>query len=149
MTNKNYYHIYLNHLWIISLTYTTPHSFCILGLSKNILTTRQKFFIPNLMHYIRSSLKACQICQMHKAGSTPQRQFENRINHNYISTSKLSCNIKYMCRKSTGHKFILSVTNEVVNDLIAILLYRGTLHEVGEALINYVFCKHAPLLFNI
>ena len=53
---------------------------------------------------------------------------------------KLSCDIKYMYRASTGHKFI-----PVVADDVTISLYIGILHKVGEALINYVFCKHSPL----
>ena len=70
------------------------------------------------MHYIRSFLKGCQMCQLHKVGPTPQRQFENRIILNYASMSKLSCDIKYMYRASTGHKFMLVVTANVTNYLV-------------------------------
>ena len=55
-----------------------------------------------------------------------------------------------MYRASTGHKFILIVTDEVTNYFVIIPLYRGTSNEVGTVLINHVFCKHASpyLIFD-
>ena len=32
------------------------------GVIKTYLTISDKFFMPNLMHYLRSYLKACHIC---------------------------------------------------------------------------------------
>ena len=46
-----------------------------------------------------------------------------------------------MYRASTGHRFILVVTDEVTNYLVTIPFHRGTSPEIGDALINYVFCK--------
>ena len=63
-------------------------------------------------------MKRCQICQLHKVGPTPQRQYANTININYTSVCKLSCDIKYMYTGSTGHKFTLVVTDEVTNYLV-------------------------------
>ena len=34
------------------------------------------------------------------------------------------------------------VDDEVTNYLVTIPLHRGTSHEVGETLINHIFCKH-------
>ena len=34
------------------------------GVTKTYLTISDKFFIPNLMHYLRSYLKACHFCQL-------------------------------------------------------------------------------------
>ena len=34
------------------------------GMIKTYLTIRDKFFIPNLMHFLISFLKACHICQL-------------------------------------------------------------------------------------
>ena len=31
---------------------------------KTYLTMKDKFFIPNLMHYLRSFIKGCHICQL-------------------------------------------------------------------------------------
>ena len=39
---------------------------------RTFLTIKQKVFIPDLMYYIRSVLKGCQICQLHKVGPTPK-----------------------------------------------------------------------------
>ena len=47
-----------------------------------------------------------------------------------------------MYKTKTGHKFILVVANKVVNYLVTIPSYRGTFHNVCEALLNYVFYKH-------
>ena len=62
--------------------------------------------------------------------------------------SKFTCNIKYMYRANTCHKFILVVTDKVPNYLVTIPLYRRALHEVREALINHMFYKHgSPFYF--
>ena len=76
-------------------------------------------------------------------------QFENRINLNYASISKSSGNIKYMYRVSTGHKFIPVVADEAINYLVIIPLYKRISHEIGEALVKHVFCKHAPQSYFI
>ena len=34
------------------------------GIIKMYLTISDKFFIPNLIHYLRSYIKACHICQL-------------------------------------------------------------------------------------
>ena len=41
---------------------------------KSYLTFSNKFFIPNLMHYLRSSLSACHICQLFRNDKPPSRQ---------------------------------------------------------------------------
>ena len=33
------------------------------GVVKTYLTMKDKFFIPNLMHYLRSFIKGCHVCQ--------------------------------------------------------------------------------------
>ena len=82
------------------------------------------------MHYIRSFLKGCQICQLHRVGLTPKMEFENQINLSYASLGKLSCDIKYMYKSSTCHKFILVVRDEETYHLVTIPLYRRTSHKV-------------------
>ena len=37
------------------------------GVVKTYLTMRDKFFIPNLMHYLRSFIKGCHICQLSRS----------------------------------------------------------------------------------
>ena len=44
------------------------------GVIKPYLTISDKFFIPNLMNYLRSYLKACHICQLVRNDKPPSRQ---------------------------------------------------------------------------
>ena len=43
------------------------------GVIKTYLTISDKFFIPNLMQYLRSFLKACHICQLARNDKHPTR----------------------------------------------------------------------------
>ena len=43
------------------------------GVTKTYLTISSKFFIPNLMHYLRAFLKACHICQLNRNDKPPSR----------------------------------------------------------------------------
>ena len=45
----------------------------------------------------------------------------------------LSCSIEGMYRITTGQGFILVVIDENTNYFIAIPLYKGTSHAIGEA----------------
>ena len=49
-----------------------------------------------------------------------------------------------MYRASTCDRFIFVATGEVISYSVTFLLYTGTSHEVGEALMNYVFSKYGP-----
>ena len=46
------------------------------GVIKTYLTISSKFFIPNLMHYLRAFLKACHICQLNRNDKLSSRQLE-------------------------------------------------------------------------
>ena len=43
------------------------------GTIKMYLTISDKFFIPNLMHYLRSYMKGCYICQLSRNEKLPSR----------------------------------------------------------------------------
>ena len=47
---------------------------------KTYLTISDKFFIPNLIHYLRSYIKGCHICQLSRNEKPPTRHFQTRIN---------------------------------------------------------------------
>ena len=49
------------------------------GVIKTYLTISDKFFIPNLIHYLRSYIKACDICQLMRNEKPPTRQLQTRI----------------------------------------------------------------------
>ena len=42
------------------------------GVIKTYLTISDKFFIPNLIHYLRSYIKGCHICQLSRNEKPPQ-----------------------------------------------------------------------------
>ena len=112
------------------------------GVIKTYLTINDKFFIPNLIHYLRSYIKGCHICQLTRNEKPPSRQLQTRINLNYRPLSRLSMDLKVMPRSSKGYKFILCIIDEVTNYLITVPMYQSKAKEVGEALIEHVITKY-------
>ena len=85
------------------------------GPIKTYLTISDKFFIPGLMHYLRSFLKGCHICQLVRNDKPPKRQLETRIHLSYRPLSRLSMDLKVMPRSQKGHQYILYVVDEMAN----------------------------------
>ena len=54
------------------------------------LMMKDKFFILNLMHYLRSFIKGCHICQLARPDKPPMRQLQSQIYLNYRPLLKLS-----------------------------------------------------------
>ena len=108
------------------------------GVIKTYLTISDKFFIPNLMHFLRSCLKACHVCQLVQKEKPPSRQLHTRINLNYRPISRLSMDLKAMPRLQKGHHCILCIIDEVTNYLVTAYMYQAKSEEVGEALIENV-----------
>ena len=50
------------------------------GVIKTYLTIADKFFIPDLMHYLHSYMKSCHICQLTRKDKLPTRELQTRIN---------------------------------------------------------------------
>ena len=111
------------------------------GVIKTYLTISDKFFIPNLMHYLRSYLKACHICQLVRNEKLPSRQLETRIHLNYRPMSRLSMDLKVMPRWQKGHCYILCLKDEMTNYLVTAPLYQVRSEKIGEALIENVISK--------
>ena len=112
------------------------------GSVKTYLTIRDKFFIPGLMHYLRSFLKGYNICQLVRNDKPPRRQLQTRINLNYRPLSRLSMDLKVMPRSQKGHQYILCIIDEVINYLITMPLYQARSEDIGEALIEHVITKY-------
>ena len=53
------------------------------GVIKTYLTICDKFFTPNLIHYLRLCIKGCHICQVNRNEKPPMRQLQTRIHLNY------------------------------------------------------------------
>ena len=111
------------------------------GVVKMYRTMRNKFFILNLMHYLRSFIKGCHICQLSRSNKLPTRQLQPQIYLNYRPLTKLSMDLKVMPRSQKGHKFILCIIDEMIHYLITVPLHHSRSEEVGEALIEYVISK--------
>ena len=112
------------------------------GVIKTYLTISDKFFIPKLLHYLRSYIKGCHLCQLVHNEKPPPRQLQDRINPNYVPLSRLSIDLKVMSRSYKGHKYILCIINEVTNYLIKVPIFQARSEEIGEALIENVITKY-------
>ena len=95
------------------------------GVIKTYLTMTNKFFIPNLIHYLRAFLKACHICQLSRNDKPPSRQLETRINLNYRPMSRLSMDLEVMPRSQKGHQYILCIIDEITNYLVTAPLFQA------------------------
>ena len=111
------------------------------GVVKTYLTMSDKFFISDLMHYLRSYIKGCHICQLSNKDKIPNRHFQRRINLNYKPLSRLSMDLKVMPKSYRGHKFILCVIDEMTNYLITMPMYQARSEEIGDSLIDNVISK--------
>ena len=64
------------------------------GIIKIYLTISNTFCIPSLIHYLRSYIKVCHICQLTRNEKPPSRQLKTRINLNYRPLCRLSMDLK-------------------------------------------------------
>ena len=90
------------------------------------------------MHYLRSYIKECHICQLNRKDKPPVRQLQTRINLNYRPLLRLSKYLKVMPQSCRGHRYLLCVIDEVTNYMITTPIKESRSEEVGEALINNV-----------
>ena len=112
------------------------------GFVKTYLTINDKFFILNLIHYLRSYIKGCHLCQLARNEKPPPRQYQARINPNYVLMSRLSMDVKVIPRLHKGHKYILCIIDEVTNYLITVPIFQVRSEEIVEALIKNVITKY-------
>ena len=112
------------------------------GVIKTYLTISDKFFIPNLIQYLRSYIKGFHLCQLACNDKPPPRQLQARINPNCIPMSRLSMDLKVMPRSHKGHKYILCIIDEVTNYLVTVPIFQARSEEIGEALIKNIIMKY-------
>ena len=112
------------------------------GVIKMYLTISDRFYIPNLMHYLRLYIKGCHICQLNRKDRLPERQLQPGINLNYRPLLRLSMDLKVMPKSYKGDKYILCVIDKVTNYIIAAPVKQAKSEEIGEILINSVFFKY-------
>ena len=63
---------------------------------KTYLTISDKFFMPNLIHYLRWYIKGCHICQLNRN----EKPLQTRVNLNYRPLSRLTMDLKVMPQSS-------------------------------------------------
>ena len=112
------------------------------GVIKTYLTMSDKFFIPDLMHYLRPYIKGCHICHLSNKEKIANRHFQRRINLNYKPLSRLSIDLKVMPKSCRGHKLILCVIDEMTNYLITVPIHQARSEEIGDALIDNDISKY-------
>ena len=112
------------------------------GVIKMYLMISDRFYIPNLMHYLRSYIQGCHICQLNRKDKLPERQLQLRINLNYRPLLRLSMDLKVMPKSYKGDRYILCVIDEVTNYIITAPMKQAKSEEIGEILINSVFSKY-------
>ena len=100
------------------------------GVIKTYLKISDKFFIPNLIHYLRSYIKGCHICQLSRNENPPTRHLQTRINPNYVPMSRLSMDLKVMPRSHKGHRYILCIIDEVTNFLVTVPIFQAKSEKV-------------------
>ena len=109
---------------------------------KTYITIADKFFIPDLMHYLCSYIKGCHICQLSKRNKIPTSQCQTRIDLNYRTLSRLSMDLNVMPKSHKEHKCIFCVIDEMTNYLITMPIYHTRSEEIGDALIDNVISKY-------
>ena len=112
------------------------------GVTKTYLTISDKFFIPNLIHYLRSCIKGHHLCQLSCNEKPPPRHLQTRINPNYVPMLRLSMDLKVMPRLHKGHRYILCIIDEVTNYLVTVPIFQARSEEIGEALIENIITKY-------
>ena len=112
------------------------------GVINTYLTISDKFFIPNLIHYLRSYIKGCHICELSRNEKPPTSHLQTRINPSYVPMSRLSMDLKVMPRLYNGHRYILCIIDEVTNFLVTVPIFQAKSEEVGEALLEHVITKY-------
>ena len=116
---------------------------------KMYLTISDRFYIPSLMHYLRSYIKGCHICQLNRKDKLSERQLQPRTNLNYRPFLRLSMDLKVMPKLYKGNRYILFVIDELTNYIITAPVKQAKSEEIGEILINSVFSKYCVLDYKI
>ena len=96
------------------------------GVIKTYLNIVDKFFIPDLVHYLCSYIKVVTYVNF----LTKTRSL--RAISSRIKLSRQSMDLKVMPKSHKGHRFILCVIDEVTNYLITIPIYHARSEKNGD-----------------
>ena len=119
------------------------------GVIKTNLTISDKFFIPNLIHYLRSYIKGCHICQLSRNEKLPSRHLQTRINPNYVPMSRLSMDLKVMDQDSAFMSSLMTYLFHRLNikiKTIAPYNHQSLQAEHGIKSLTCILTKHLTSL---
>ena len=107
-----------SHVYILLENY---HSTIIgdMGINKTFRTIQQRFYCPNIHHYIRLYVTGCHVCQLFKYSKRFDRPYHNRTDLSTEPLSRIYLDFKHMPFSSNIYKFILVILCESSNYLIA------------------------------
>ena len=77
------------------------------GVVKTYLTMKDKFFIPGLIHYLRSFIKGSQICQLARPNKPPMRHLQPPIFFELQNTVKVKHGFEGNAQISKGSQIYL------------------------------------------
>ena len=130
---------------IIFNTYHDPLLAGHQGPYHTVMTSRQKFFIHNLMNKVKRYIEACHTCLKTKPKYMKNQPVYGRIPVDYAPMQDLSIDIKTMPQAFGGYHLLLVITCNQTNFTIAVPLRDQTAQTVAEALIYRVIYLFGPL----
>ena len=101
------------------------------GVIKTYLTISDKFFVPNLIHYLRSYIKGCHLCQLSHNKKPPQGNCKPGLIQIMCQCQDLSMDLKVMLRSYKGHRYFLCIIDEVTNYLVTVPIFQARSEEIG------------------
>ena len=115
---------------------------------KTFLTMKEIFYIPNMLNKLRNYINACTDCLKYKSKPYGQSLVQyGYMPKDYIPMESFACDIKYMPPVFGGYKFILMVTCEQTNFVIAVPMTDRTATHIAEAIITCVLSISGPPSF--
>ena len=106
------------------------------GAWKTYLTMKKIFYFPGMLNKLKQYIMACNICQRSKHKRNNNVSIHARIPETYYSMKRLPADIKYMPKGFDNFKFLLVITCEYTNFVIAIPLKDTQARTIAEALIH-------------
>ena len=96
---------------------------------------KKTFYFPGILNQFKQYIMACDICQQTSTKQINNVPLHARIPESYYPMSRLSADVKYMSEGIDDFKYLLVVTCEYTNFVVAILLKDIQAKTIAEGLI--------------
>jgi len=119
-----------------------------MGIRKTYVTLRQKFYIVNLFHRLKSYIESCHACARSKPLSHSAKQIQSvpRIPAQYLPMQHLHGDIQYLPRSNDGYLYNLVLVCDTTKFTICIPLKNKTSSNIGENILQrFIFLFGCPL----